>query len=135
MYTVWTDGACQVHTSGCGGAAAVIMGSDWAIPAYHFSFHLCGTTNQRAELSAALIGLSGVPRDAEVNIRTDSQYVVGLMSGGWEPKANQILVRRVKAAAKVRKVTWTWIPRNSEIGAREADAESERISRECPETP
>ena len=54
------------------------------------------TTNNRMELIAVIQALNYVSRnlpDAEVEIITDSQYVVNTMTKGWQMKKNTDLWR------------------------------------------
>ena len=79
-------------------------------------------TNQIAELTAAVEGLTRVPAGAEVELVSDSQYVLkGLMEWriGWERKgfrnskgervANLELWKRLFAVADARRVSTRWV--------------------------
>ena len=79
-------------------------------------------TNQIAELTAAIEGLSRVPLRSEVELVSDSQYVLkGLTEWrrGWErngyrnskkePVANLALWKRLFAAADARRVSVRWV--------------------------
>ena len=79
-------------------------------------------TNQIAELTGAIEGLSRVPEGAAVELVSDSQYVLkGLTEwrAGWERRgfrnskneavANLALWKRLYQVADARKVTTRWV--------------------------
>jgi cyclic pyranopterin phosphate synthase len=61
------------------------------------------------EITAALEGLRNVPESSQVTVYTDSQYLFGCMSRGWERKANRDLFEQLDHEATRRQVSWTWI--------------------------
>ncbi|MBC7433925.1 MAG: ribonuclease HI [Rubritepida sp.] len=115
---VWTDGGCKPNP-GPGGWAAVLRfgaaereltGSDTA------------TTNNRMELTAAIMALEALKRSCDVVVHTDSEYVRNGMDKwirGWvrnnwrnaakEPVKNFELWQRLLAAAKPHEVEWKWV--------------------------
>lgn len=130
MFVLYTDGACCVHTTRCGGAAAIKYGPDGNRD--EIKFHECKTTSQRMELIGAIIGLNAIPLNAEVEVKTDSQYLVQGMAGNWRLKSNLDLWEILRGLAANRKVTFTWIPRNSERSHAAADKLANETSRMCP---
>ena len=79
-------------------------------------------TNQIAEITAAIEGLSRVPEGASVELVSDSQYVLKGLSewrAGWErrnwrnsknePVANLALWQRLFAVADARRVGVRWV--------------------------
>jgi ribonuclease HI len=81
-------------------------------------------TSQAAEIEAIRIGLSYVPRGAEVEIVSDSQYAVcsiDTATSGWNPRANQDLLQAARET--LADYTWSlrWAPRRSSTGAEVAD--------------
>lgn len=130
MYVIYTDGACAIHTTKCGGAAALVIDEEGG--RNPLSFHQCETTSQRMELSGVILGLSATPLHAEVEVKTDSQYVVQGMAGNWKLKSNLDLWEILRGLAGRRKVTFTWIPRNSEKSHADADRLANEVSKICP---
>ncbi|HEY1548062.1 MAG TPA: RNase H family protein, partial [Kofleriaceae bacterium] len=58
-------------------------------------------TNQTAELSAILIGLSKLAmRDRPVVVYSDSAYSIGLLTQSWKAKANVQLVEKLRAVCR-----------------------------------
>lgn len=134
-WLAYTDGACAPSNPGPAGWGAVVIAPDGKTESDHYGFIGPGT-NQIAELTAALEGLSRVPAGAEVELVSDSQYVLkGLTEwrAGWErrgfrnskgePVANLALWKRLYAVADAREVTVRWVrghngePRNERADA------------------
>lgn len=120
-WLAYTDGACAPSNPGPAGWGAVLIAPDGVSESDHFGFIGHGT-NQIAELTAALEGLSRVPAGAAVELVSDSQYVLkGLTEwrAGWErkgfrnskgePVANLALWKRLYAVADARKLTVRWV--------------------------
>ena len=102
---IFTDGACQGNPGRGGWAAVTIRDGQRHI----ISGNDRHTTNNRMELTAAIKGLEGAPRDQEVVIYTDSQYLVNTMTRGWKRNANLDLWEKLDQLCKDRKVTWKWV--------------------------
>jgi ribonuclease HI len=65
-------------------------------------------TNQQAEIAAAAVGLESLKQPCEVNLFTDSRYVVETMNGRFRRKANLPWWQRLDKAASAHKVRWEW---------------------------
>ncbi|BCB21148.1 ribonuclease HI [Bosea sp. ANAM02] len=115
---IFTDGAC-IGNPGPGGYAAVIQIGDaeQVIVGREES-----TTNNRMEMTAAIMALDALPAGLGAVVHSDSEYVVkgitewlpGWKQRGWrtaakKPVLNQDLWERLEALAAARKVTWTWV--------------------------
>ncbi|MDE6586576.1 MAG: ribonuclease HI [Clostridia bacterium] len=76
---LYTDGACSVNP-GVGGWGAVLMFKD-------FKKQISGaeneTTNNRMELTAVIEGLSCLKEPCEVEVYSDSAYIVNAFTNGW----------------------------------------------------
>jgi ribonuclease HI len=121
---VFTDGAAEGNP-GPGGWGAVLVVDDEVI-AQEFGSEP-HTTNNRMELTAMVAGLRMVPHDAEIDVYTDSQLVVNILTEwakGWEargwrkksagPIANLELVKEAYALARRRpNARILWIPAHS----------------------
>jgi ribonuclease HI len=77
--TIYTDGAC-IGNPGPGGYGAVIISS---AQRQELSGGYCLTTNNRMELSAAIVALRALKEPAEVLLYSDSRYLVDGMTRGW----------------------------------------------------
>ena len=134
-WVAYTDGACAPSNPGPAGWGVVLIAADGVTETDHYGFIGPGT-NQIAELTAALEGLSRVPMGAAVELVSDSQYVLKGLSewrAGWERKgyrnskgeqvANLALWKQLFAAADARKVTTRWVRgHNGDVYNERADA-------------
>lgn len=94
---VWTDGGAAPNP-GPSGAGVVIVDGEQTTELSEF---LGQGTNQTAELTAILLGLTRVAKkDRPVVVYSDSAYSIGLLSQGWKAKANVELVEKCRAACR-----------------------------------
>lgn len=118
---IYTDGACSGNP-GPGGWAAILE-----CPAIDYSKEISGgehlTTNNRMELTAVLSALSELKKPCDVNLWTDSRYIVDAMTKGWAVKwkangwmrnkkdkaLNPDLWERILALCNVHNVTFNWV--------------------------
>lgn len=112
----YTDGACRGNP-GPGGWAAILV--------YKNTEHIINgaevsTTNNRMELTAAIRALSALKEPCEVDLYTDSSYVVDSINQGWAQgwrrtnwkngKAkNPDLWEQLLNLCEVHRVTFHWI--------------------------
>lgn len=121
---VFSDGASEGNP-GPGGWGAVLVVDDQVVAQdYGSDAH---TTNNRMELTAMIAGLRMIPTDQEVDVYTDSQLVVNILTkwaAGWEargwkkkspgPIANLELVKEAFGLSRQRPgATIRWIPAHS----------------------
>lgn len=115
---IHTDGACSGNP-GPGGWGAILQIDD------HEKELFGGealTTNNRMELTAAIMALEALKRPCPVALYTDSQYLRGGVTGwikswqrnGWKtadrkPVKNVDLWQRLDAAATQHDVQWHWV--------------------------
>jgi len=110
---IFTDGACKGNP-GPGGWGALLR--------KELSGGEAQTTNNRMELTAAIMALEALTRPCAVDLHTDSQYVRGgvtsWMNGwkrnGWrtadkKPVKNEELWKRLDEAAARHEVRWHWV--------------------------
>lgn len=121
---IYTDGAARGNP-GPGGYGTVLrfVDSKGAVHEKELSQGYERTTNNRMELMAAIAALEALKRPCEVEVHSDSQYVVnafnqhwvdGWQRRGWknakkEPVKNPDLWKRLIAAAKPHDVRWVWV--------------------------
>lgn len=94
---IWCDGSCRGNP-GPMGIGVVLEGGLFY---KEISSPIGMGTNQQAELCACIAGLAALKSNKhEVIVHTDSQYVIGLMTLNWKPKANFGLIDQLKDLVK-----------------------------------
>jgi ribonuclease HI len=105
--TIYCDGSSLGNGQETSRAAAVALlgykGFWRAVGEY-----LGRATNQQAEIIAAAVGLEALREPCQVNLFTDSRYVVETMSGRFRRKTNLSWWERLDRAATKHKVHWEW---------------------------
>ena len=76
---IYTDGACSGNPGPGGYGVVLVCGN----VKKELSGSEENTTNNRMELTAAIVGLSALKRKCEVTLVTDSKYVSDGISKGW----------------------------------------------------
>jgi ribonuclease HI len=118
-YTIYTDGACSGNP-GPGGWGAVIFDND--NKQKNISGSEENTTNNRMELSAAIMALKEVNMNSEITIYTDSNYVKNGITewvlkwkeNGWknsnkEPVKNKDLWKKLDNLCAQNTIYWKWV--------------------------
>lgn len=77
--TIYTDGACSGNP-GPGGWAAILKYGD---KEKELSGGEPSTTNNRMELTGAIMGLRALKRQCSVTLYSDSRYLVDSVTKGW----------------------------------------------------
>ena len=118
-YTIYTDGACSGNP-GPGGWGAVIFDKD--NKQKNISGSEENTTNNRMELSAAIMALQEVNTNSEITIYTDSTYVKNGITewvlkwkeNGWknsnkESVKNKDLWEKLVNLCEQNTINWKWV--------------------------
>ena len=118
-YTIYTDGACSGNP-GPGGWGAVIFDNE--NKQKNISGSVKNTTNNRMELSAAIMALEEVNTNSEITIYTDSNYVKNGITewvlkwkeNGWknsnkEPVKNKDLWEKLDNLCEQNTINWKWV--------------------------
>ena len=118
-YTIYTDGACSGNP-GPGGWGAVIFDNE--NKQKNISGSEENTTNNRMELSAAIMALEEVNANSEITIYTDSTYVKNGITewvlkwkeNGWknsnkEPVKNKDLWEKLVNFCEQNTINWKWV--------------------------
>lgn len=130
--SIWTDGACSGNP-GPGGWGAILS---WAGHEKELFGGAPATTNNRMELTAAIMALEALKRPVAVRLHTDSAYLKSGITGwiaswkrnGWrtadrKPVKNVELWQRLEAAAAPHQIDWCWVKGHAEDAMNErADA-------------
>lgn len=123
--TMYTDGAARGNPDGPGGYGTVLscIMKDGTEHLREYSGGYVRTTNNRMELMAAIVGFEALTKPCEVEVYSDSQYLVkafnehwleGWMKKGWkrgknEPVKNVDLWKRLLLAMEPHKVQFFWV--------------------------
>ena len=123
--TIYTDGSARGNPDGPGGYGAVIIYIDpkGASHVKEISEGFEKTTNNRMELMGVIAGLEALNRPCEIDLYSDSQYVIKAFNDHWiniwqkkgwkksdgKPVLNIDLWQRLLAAAKPHSIRWHWV--------------------------
>ena len=126
---LFTDGAAKGNPDGPGGFGAILEYEDskGVLHTKEISKGYKKTTNNRMELMGVIVGLEALNRPCDVDIYSDSKYVVDAFNQGWiegwlkkdwkrgknEPVKNIDLWKRLLQAKKPHQVTFNWIKGHS----------------------
>ena len=122
---IYTDGAARGNPDGPGGYGAVLQYIDTKgqLHERELSRGYKKTTNNRMELMAAIVGLEALNRPCQIQLYSDSKYLVdafnqhwidgwikkGWKRGGNEPVKNVDLWKRLLAAAQPHRIQFIWV--------------------------
>ena len=116
---MYTDGACKGNPGAGGYACILVFGEHEKV----LSGGEAETTNNRMELSAVIAGLSALKEPCEVEICSDSKYIVSAINEGWlaswiknnwkksdkKPVLNVELWERLDALLAIHTVRFVWV--------------------------
>lgn len=116
---VYTDGACRGNP-GAGGWGAIL---EYNGKRREMSGGEPETTNNRMELTAVIEALSALKEPCEVNLYSDSKYVIDGLSKGWaqswkskgwkkadkSPALNPELWDKLLSLVEIHKINYNWI--------------------------
>lgn len=122
---IYSDGAARGNPDGPGGYGAVIQYTDrnGILHEREFSEGFHPTTNNRMELLGAITALEALNRPCEVDMYSDSSYVINAFEKNWiaswkkngwrtaskAPVKNQDLWKRLLEAAAPHQISWHWV--------------------------
>lgn len=125
LVNIYTDGAARGNPDGPGGYGTILtfLDNKGELHTREFSGGFKKTTNNRMELMAVIIGLEALTKPCQVNIYSDSKYVVdafnqkwidGWIKKGWkrgrnEPVKNIDLWKRLLKAKESHEVSFIWV--------------------------
>lgn len=125
LVKIFTDGAARGNPEGPGGYGTILQYVDGRGELHErcYSQGYIKTTNNRMELMAAIAGLEALNRPCEVELYSDSQYLINAFNQHWieswirkgwkrgqnEPVKNVDLWKRLLAAAKPHRIRFIWV--------------------------
>ncbi|MFZ9737715.1 MAG: ribonuclease HI [Prochlorotrichaceae cyanobacterium] len=131
--TIYTDGSCLKNPGPGGYGVVLLYGEHRKELSGGFQY----TTNNRMEILAAIVGLEALKEPCQVELYSDSQYVVNAISKGWakrwqskgwmrnkdEKALNPDLWERLLSLCDRHQVTFNWVRGHS------GNVENERCDR------
>ena len=125
LVKIYTDGAARGNPDGPGGYGTILSYTDGNGVEHlrEFSQGYVKTTNNRMELMAAIVGLEALIKPCDVELYSDSKYVVDAFNQNWigswlrndwknsakKPVKNKELWQRLLKAMEPNKVTYIWV--------------------------
>lgn len=122
---IYTDGAARGNPDGPGGYGTVLefVDTKGELHTKEFSCGYKKTTNNRMELMAAIVGLEALNKSCDVELYSDSKYLVDAFNQHWidswlkkgwkrgknEPVKNIDLWKRLLKAKEQHRVTFIWV--------------------------
>ena len=108
MYKIYCDGA-YAPSRDQGGVGFVILNEDDEILAKGSKGYK-NTSNQRMEQTAVLLALNSIKTPSDIEVFTDSMYLVGTYTKNWKRKANQDLWKKLDyVISKHKSVKFNWV--------------------------
>lgn len=108
MYKIYCDGA-YAPSRDQGGIGFVILNEDDEILAKGSKGYK-NTSNQRMEQTAVLLAINSIKTPSDIEVFTDSMYLVGTYTKNWKRKANQDLWKKLDyVISKHKSVKFNWV--------------------------
>ena len=108
MYKIYCDGA-YAPSRDQGGIGFVILNENDEILAKGSKGYK-NTSNQRMEQTAVLLALNSIKIPSDIEVFTDSMYLVGTYTKNWKRKANQDLWKKLDyVISKHKSVKFNWV--------------------------
>lgn len=119
-HEIWTDGSCGYYAAGLGGAAAVVVEKNGNENIVQTATE--NTTNNRMEMTAAIIGLQSIKDPSVCIVYSDSMYLINTMTR-WrlnrhlnfneEAKNMDLFTELDKECRRHLDVVWVWVKSHS----------------------
>jgi len=125
LVKIYTDGSARGNPDGPGGYGTIVHYTDAKgnLHTREYSQGYIKTTNNRMELMAAIAGLEALTKPCEVELYSDSKYLVDAFNKSWvvnwekrgwkrgknEPVKNIDLWKRLLKAKMPHQVSFIWV--------------------------
>lgn len=125
LVKIYTDGSARGNPNGPGGYGTVLHYTDTKgkLHVREYSQGYAKTTNNRMELMAAIVGLEALTRPCQVELYSDSRYLVDAFNLHWidswvrknwmrgkdQPVKNVDLWKRLLKAKEPHQVSFRWV--------------------------
>lgn len=128
-YKIYTDGSCRAN--GNGGIGIVWLKNGEKV--YEYSKGYKSVTNNIMELSAIYIALRSIKKEIDsLEIVSDSEYSIGVITKPWNPKKNIELITKIKKQLlETQKLVKNPITFRHTRGHQKIDSEDARWNNQC----
>lgn len=128
-YCIYTDGSCRAN--GNGGIGIVWLKNGEKV--YEYSKGYKSVTNNIMELSAIYIALRSIKKEIDsLEIVSDSEYSIGVITKPWNPKKNIELITKIKKQLlETQKLVKNPITFRHTRGHQKIDSEDARWNNQC----
>ena len=122
---IYSDGSARGNPDGPGGYGTILRYVDakGEVHEKELSAGYDKTTNNRMELMGVIVGLEALNRPCDVEMFSDSKYVISAFNEGWldnwqkkgwktagnKPVKNVELWKRLLEAARPHGIRWNWV--------------------------
>lgn len=117
--TAYCDGSGTTMEKVAGIGVHIVYGNGHDLDHVNIAENIGLGTNNRAELCAIWRALRQFPRDAELLIRSDSEYAIGALTLDWARNVNGGLIRRIREDLDGRTVKFEHVDGHSGIEGNE----------------
>ena len=128
-YQIFVDGSCRAN--GNGGVGIVWLKNGEKV--YEYSKGYKSVTNNIMELSAIYIALRSIKKEIDsLEIVSDSEYSIGVITKPWNPKKNIELITKIKKQLlETQKLVKNPITFRHTRGHQKIDSEDARWNNQC----
>lgn len=128
-YRIYTDGSCRAN--GNGGIGVVWLKNGEKIHEYSKGFK--DVTNNIMELTAIYAALKSIKKSIDsLEIISDSEYAIGVITKPWNPKKNVELIAKIKKQlAETQKLVKEPISFRHTRGHQKVNSEDARWNNQC----
>lgn len=128
-YQIFVDGSCRAN--GNGGIGVVWLKNGEKV--YEYSKGFKDVTNNIMELTAIYAALKSIKKPIDsLEIISDSEYAIGVITKPWNPKKNVELIAKIKKQlAETQKLVKESISFRHTRGHQKVDSEDARWNNQC----
>lgn len=109
----WIDGAAKGNPGPAGYGILTFNPATGEVN--KFGGYIGEVTSNQAELNAVVELLKRFPDETHLDIYSDSEYVVHVLSGKWKIQANKELIKKIWEESYGKDIDYHYIPRGENI--------------------
>ncbi len=135
---IFCDGSSQLMSDNCrkSAAAAILIYQNSTANRFEILTEpLASATNNQAEIVAACIGLENLKQPSNVEVFSDSRYLIETMKGSFKKHTNKDWWKRLEQSVSIHNITWHWIRGHNKHPLQEIADYLARKTAELQQTP